>query len=134
MVVDLQVTLRSNTTALFVFVEALGFPGWFSDNSFLALAGQDYVLTFNSRTTDPVDVAKFESSLQIRSLRDTYYEPQDSPSVATTTTTDSAVVGDDDKAAEVVEHQQHFSKLRGGVASNHHHERVSIMRPHTRAV
>jgi hypothetical protein len=67
-----QITLQSNATAFFVFLEAMGIPGKFSDNSFMMRAEKHYQVDFTSRY-GPVDAATLADSLQVRSLSDTIF-------------------------------------------------------------
>ena len=63
--------LESNATALFVFLEAIGVSGHFSDNSILLLPKHRHTVTFKSRNSLALGPAAFKATLRIRSLYDT---------------------------------------------------------------
>jgi beta-mannosidase len=77
-------TVSSNVTSPFLFLELsnnnkeASFPssppgvnaanaGWFSDNNFLALANEEYTLTYSS--VEAISVKMFEEQIQVRSLQ-----------------------------------------------------------------
>jgi len=65
-----QVRLHSTAIALFVWLDAVGFSGRFSDNGFLMVT-PDISVTFHSWTKIDT-INEFENSLTVRSLADVY--------------------------------------------------------------
>lgn len=70
---QVSVSLTTNAVALFVWVEALGFSGAFSDNLITMIPGKVHTLTFStSSSSSSIDVEKFRQALKVRSLADTF--------------------------------------------------------------
>ena len=67
----LSVTLTTDYPAFFVWAEATGIRGEFSDNSFTLLPGRPRTLTFVPKG-GPVDRESFAQSLKVMHLRETY--------------------------------------------------------------
>lgn len=68
-------------TTSYVFLEALGYKGRFSDNAFLVLPNRDYQVEFFNRERKPIaNIDEFQASLKVRSLYDVLYQPDDSSS------------------------------------------------------
>ncbi len=63
-----MITLKSDLLAKDVYLEAAGIQGWFSDNFFDLLPGEEKIVTFVSE----VPGTNVADSLRVRSLRDTY--------------------------------------------------------------
>jgi len=66
-----QISIHSTAIALYVWLDAPGFSGRFSDNGFIMLA-PDAVVRFHSWTKIGNLIDRFSSSLTVRSLTDVY--------------------------------------------------------------
>ena len=73
---DVEVTVRADKSAFFVWLDAPGFAGEFSDNSFTLLAGEEKTVTYARRRPDksPFDLKLFKKRLAVRHLAETYPE------------------------------------------------------------
>ena len=65
-----KIQLQTNQIAIFVWLEAIGIPGYFSENGFIFIRPQTSVC-FYSWEAD-VTTARLSSSLKITSLMDVY--------------------------------------------------------------
>jgi len=65
-----SIELRSTSIALYVWLDAVGFPGRFSDNGFLMTKPSASVMFYSWTKIESLD--RFESSLSVRTLTDVY--------------------------------------------------------------
>ena len=67
-VAEVIITLQSNVPTPYVFLEAIGYEGKFSDNAMTLLAGNSVKIHFFERYGQSLDVNHFKKALSIRSL------------------------------------------------------------------
>ena len=66
---EFMIQLETNAVAPFVWLEASGIRGRFSDNGFLLMEASKNVMFY---AWEPVDVQKLQTSLTVKSLMDMY--------------------------------------------------------------
>ncbi len=67
-----RVTLSTDKPAFFVWVDAPGVKGVFSDDSFTLLPGRPKTVTFTKRPTERATLADFKRALEVMHLRGSY--------------------------------------------------------------